>query len=288
VSWIWAAAVFWKNLFYDRGWIGQRKVPCVVVSVGNIVAGGTGKTPFVIMAAKAFSKRKIAILCRKMGNAPDEAELFKRHLPEVRVYVGKTKSLLALEAANDGAELILVDDGFQHRKLYRDFDLVLLRGDDPFGKGHYLPWGFLRDSPKRLAKADAVFFGGSDFRHAPVRLLDEEEREVGSVKGWKMGLFCGIGNPGHFKKSVADLGVEVVGEWILADHEAADPARLEQFSERCKALGARALITTEKDFIKAPKTSLPIVFIEIEIVWRGGKMEWEKLVAKINKEIDNR
>ena len=82
--------------------------------------------------------------------------------------------------------------------------------------------------------------------------------------------------------------MEIIGEWVFGDHEAADPARLERFSEGCKALGARALITTEKDFIKGPKASLPIVFIEIEIEWRGGKIAWEKLVAKINKEIDNR
>jgi tetraacyldisaccharide 4'-kinase len=258
-----------------------------VVSVGNIVAGGTGKTPFVIMAAEAFAHRRVAILSRGYGKVPDEAMLLRRRLPQARVYVGKNRAALAQVAAADGAELILLDDGFQHRKLARDFDLVLLRGDDPFGKGHYLPQGFLRDSPKRLAKADAVFATERDFRHKVRRLLDEEEKEVGDVRGWKMGLFTGIGNPASFKKSVEGLGVEVALEWLLADHEGAKGSRLKRFSEQCKALGVRALITTEKDFIKGPKATLPIIFIESEIEWIEGKI-WEKTFAKIDHEIDNR
>lgn len=287
VSWIWASVVFFRNQLYDRKWIRSIKVPCTVVSVGNIVAGGTGKTPFVQLIADAFKHRKIAILSRGYGKIPDEAMLLQRRLPFAQIYVGKNRASLAEKAAQDGAELILLDDGFQHRRLDRDFDIVLVKEDDPLGKGHYLPWGFLRDSPKRLKEVDAVFSNGRDFRHRSARVLNEEEQEV-SVQGWAVGIFSGIANPRSFKKSVDDLGAVVLLEWVLADHEKARPAQLEQFAQCCKALGAKALITTEKDFIKGPRCCLPIIFIEIEIEWLEGKEKWEKLIAKINQEIDNR
>ena len=287
LSWIWALVSTSRNKLYDWAWIRQRRVPCAVVSIGNIVAGGTGKTPFVQMISSSFPSRKIAILSRGFGKIPDEAMLLKRRLPHVKIYVGKDRASLALRAAAEGAELILLDDGFQYRKLYRDFDIVLVREEDPLGKGHYLPWGYLRDSPKRLKGADAVFSNGRDFRHRTIRILDEQEREI-SVQGWTVGIFCGIANPHSFKKNIDSLGALVVAEWILADHEPARPVLLERFANRCKTLGAKALITTEKDFIKGPRCSLPIVFIEIEIEWLEGKGKWEKLIAKINQEIDNR
>jgi tetraacyldisaccharide 4'-kinase len=282
-SWIWAAVVFCRNILYDLQWIRSVSVSSVVVSVGNIVAGGTGKTPFIQMMAALFANRRVAILTRGYGKIPDEAMLLERHLPHAKIYIGKKRAATAKRAVVEGADLILLDDGFQHRKLFRDFDIVLTKGHHL----HYLPWGFLRDSPKRLRRADAVFCNGSDFHYRVKRVLDEQGKEV-FIRGWKVGLFSGIADPRPFKKSVDGLGATVLSEWRLADHEPADPLLLERFASQCKTLGAKALITTEKDFIKGPRCSLPIVFIEIEIEWLEGKAKWEKLIAKINQEIDNR
>jgi tetraacyldisaccharide 4'-kinase len=286
ISWILAALIFCKNKLFDLNWIKSVRVPCTVVSVGNIVAGGTGKTPFVLMLAAAFATRRVAILSRGYGKIPDEAMLLQRRLPNAKIYIGKKRTLTAKRAAEEGAELILLDDGMQHRKLFRDFEIVLTKKEDPLGKGHYLPWGFLRDSPKSLKRADAIFCNGQDFHYRVSRVLDEKENEV-NTSGWRVGLFSGIADPRSFKKSVDGLGVSLVAEWRLADHEPADPLLLERFASRCKSLGAKALITTEKDFIKGPRCSLPIIFIEIEIEWMDGKAEWEKLIAKINQKIDN-
>jgi tetraacyldisaccharide 4'-kinase len=286
VSWIWASVVFLKNIAYDRKWLKAHRVPATVVSVGNLVAGGTGKTPFVERIAKSFPDRKIAIVSRAYGKIADEALLLKKRLPNARIYVGKDKTELAKKAAADGAELILIDDGFQHRKLARDVEIVLLRGEDPYGKGQYLPWGFLRDSPKRLQVADAVFVSDRDFRYVPVRILDQKLDTVPSIQGWRVALFCGIANPKSFKKTVEGLRAEVVAEWILADHEAPSLKDLEIFAEYCKALNVKALITTEKDFVKEPKASLPILFVEIEIEWIRRE-SWEKLIVKIAQKIDN-
>ncbi len=229
---------------------------------------------------------------------PDEPALLARRLPKANIYVGKDRIHLAKQAVADGAELIILDDGFQYRKLHRDFDLVLLDAADPYGKGHYLPWGFLRDSPKRLAQADAIFLSGKhpDFPDAIVtqtivkRILDLQENTIPQIHGWKIGLFCGIAKPEKFKKTVIGLGADVVAEWILADHEPADIDRINHFAEKCKSLGAKALICTEKDFIKfSPGISpfLPVLFLEIESEIADGRAEWEKLIEKIDQKIDN-
>ncbi len=291
LSWIWALSVFCKNALYRRRWLEVHRVRSTVVSVGNIVAGGTGKTPFVHLLAKTFSHRRVAILSRGFGEMSDEAMLLQRRLPQVRIYVGKDRVALAKKAAAGGAELILLDDGFQHRRLHRDFDIVLLRQDDPFGKGHFLPWGFLRDSPKRLKEADAVFAGGFDFEPAATRILDGDGEEKTLLQGKSVGLFCGIGNPRAFKKTVEENGAKVVAEWILADHEPASLQRLARFADRCKSLSASAIITTEKDFVKLPSSFsalLPILYLEIELRLTQGRQRWENLIAKIDQKIDNR
>lgn len=220
---------------------------------------------------------------------PDEAMLLQNRLPQAKIYVGKDRVLLARQAVKEGAELIILDDGFQHRRLYRDFDIVLLGEKEKLRKNHFLPWGFLRDFPTRLQEADAVFSGGVDFRKVPVRVADEEKKTLSGIQGKKVGLFCGVSSPESFKKTVDSLGAILVAEWILADHEKAPFVQLAQFSEKCRKLGACALITTEKDFVKLEnKPSLPVWYVEIilEILERGGI--WGNLIAKIGQKIDNR
>lgn len=290
ISWIWGFVAFVKNQLYDRKWLPIYQVGRTVVSVGNITAGGTGKTPFVHLLAQRFSHRKVAILSRGYGAMPDEPALLARRLPSVSIYVGKDRAELARKAVEKGAELLILDDGFQHRRLHRDFDVVLMDEGDPFGKGHYLPWGFLRDSPKRLGQADAVFIRGKHLKLTVKRVLDRDERPIANLEGWRVGLFCGIAKPASFKKTVVDLGAIPVAEWILADHQLADPIKLAHFADRCKALGAKALICTEKDFVKFSQenqTLLPILFLEMDMEICAEKDRWEKLVEKIDQKIDN-
>src|SRR3989344_2510397 len=262
-SWIFAAIVFLRNKLYDKKWLASHLVPCPVVSVGNLVAGGTGKTPFVLALSQAFSNRRVAVLSRGYGALPDEAMLLQRRLPDAKIYIGKNRTLLAKQAVDEGAEIIFLDDGFQHRQLERDIDVVLLSAEDPFGKKQFLPFGFLRDDPKRLHQADALFVKDRDFRLSLHRICDEKGGDIAAIREWKVGLFCGIANPASFRKMVTSLGAKVVAEWILADHAPASPVGLEAFAERCKSLGARALVTTEKDFTKSPRASLPILCIEV-------------------------
>ncbi len=268
-SWLYALGVFFRNRLYD--WLPVIKVPATVVSVGNILAGGTGKTPLVLLLAQAFPHRKVAILSRGYGGRADEARLLARRLPNVKVYVGKDRAALAQQV---DADLIILDDGFQHRRLHRDFDIVL----DRESIRHYLPWGFLRDSPQRLKKADAVFTVGKDFTFTVKRILDLHGNEIPSINGWKVALFCGIAQPQNFKKTVEGLGAEIIAETFLADHEAVDLDKLPKVS---------ALLCTEKDFIKLPPTQLPIYYLEMELRVAEGAKRWEKLIEKIDQKIDN-
>jgi tetraacyldisaccharide 4'-kinase len=219
------------------------------------------------LLAKQFKNRKVAILSRGYGSVADEAMLLAKKLPNVKVYTGRDRVALAEQASEDGAELIILDDGMQHRRLFRDVEIVL--HDDRHQ--YLLPRGMLRDSLKSLDRADVVLQKGKDLKVVPVCPPVMQ----------KVGIFCGIARPEEFKKMVVDLGAEVVAEWILADHQPADPSI---FAKKCKELGASALICTEKDFIKLPKNSyeLPVLYLEIELV---GPIE--KLIEKIEEKIDN-
>lgn len=273
-SWIYALVVYVRNQMYSYQLLPIFKVPSTVVSVGNIVAGGTGKTPFIHLLASSFPHRKVAILTRGYGVVPDEAMLLSNRLPNVKVYIGKDRASLAKEACQH-ADLLIMDDGFQHRRLARDFDIVLVREK----KEHYLPWGFLRDSPKRLRDADEIFVVGKELKLAVKRILDLQGREIASIKGWKVGIFCGIANPENFKKTVLDLGAEIVSEKIFADHEPADLSKLPR---------ANLLLCTEKDAVKIPPTDLPIYYLEMEMQFVGEEHRWQKLIEKIDQKIDNR
>lgn len=273
LSWIYALIVWIRNKLYDFCFFPITKVPCTVVSVGNIVAGGTGKTPFVHLLAQQFPKRKVAILSRGYGKVADEALLLSRRLPHVKVFVGKDRVALAKKIASE-VDLIILDDGFQHRRLHRDFDIVLTREGDR----HYLPFGFLRDSPERLKKADALFSVGKELKLSVKRILDLQGNEIASIRGRNVGIFCGIAKPSRFKKTVESLGAKIVSETFFADHESADLSKLPKDNP---------LICTEKDAVKLPSTHLPIYYLEMEMEVVQDRERFQKLIEKIDRNIDN-
>ncbi len=269
LSWIYAALVFLRNLLYDWKLLPITKVSATVVSVGNIVAGGTGKTPFVQMLAKAFPSRRVAILSRGYGLIADEAMLLAKDFP---VFVGKNRAKLAKKIEKE-FDLIILDDGFQHRKLFRDFDIVLTRTK----KERYLPFGFLRDSPRRLAKA--IVFQEEELELKIKRILDLEGKEIPSIEGKEVILFCAIANPHRFRKTLEQLGAKIVHQKIFADHAKIDLSHLPK---------GPLLVCTEKDAVKLQKTELPIVYLQMQMQIRQNLKKWEKLVEKIDQKIDNR
>lgn len=275
---IWQCVSRVRHFLYDVGFFRTHKVHIPIISVGNIAVGGTGKTPFVIRLAQEFSSTSVAILLRGYGK--DEELLFKKHLPWVPIYAHPDRVQSAKIAVANGAKLLILDDGFQHRRLARDLDIVIARHKDYTGR--CLPAGDLRDSPHRLKKADVIVLD-TEIQTNVLRILTLQGQEIPSIQGERVGMFCGIGTPDKFKKTLSSLGAVIIEEWILADHEPMGEKRLKDFYEKCKLLGARYLICTEKDAVKLSSTDLPILFVEIGVEVAG----FEKLIAKIEERMYN-
>lgn len=278
VSWIWQAVSCFRHFLYDIGFFKVYTVSVPVISVGNLAVGGTGKTPVVIRLAKAFSSRSVAILMRGYGG--DEAFIYKNHLPNIPVYADPDRVKSAKQAIAKGAKMLILDDGFQHRKLGRTVDLVIVRPRDL--QGRYMPAGDLRDRPSRLKKMD-ITLRTTDIQLKVQRILTLQKEEISSLQGVEVAMFCGIGAPDKFKKTLAFLGAIVKAELILGDHEPIGLERLKAFNDRCKSLNVKYLVCTEKDAVKLESTNLPVLFVEVVAEIQG----FEKLMAKIEERMYN-
>ena len=242
LSYLYRAGVALRNRFYDAGLLKARDAGLPVISIGNISAGGTGKTPFVKLLAEELSKKfQVAILSRGYHSTSEKTEqVFQvtsetdvafcgdepywlaRCLPQVQVWVGKSRLEAARRAKENGAQLILLDDGMQHRQLKRNMEIVLVDGEDPFGNGFFLPRGLLRDSPLRLNKAHFLIVIKptrigikkelTSLTKAPL-ILAERRTEV-SLIGKKVAVFCAIAKPQKFLQSVRDAGGDIVASFL--------------------------------------------------------------------------
>jgi len=313
LSYLYRTGVAIRNEAYDSGMLKAHDAGLPVISVGNIIAGGTGKTPFVKILAEELSKKfQIAIVSRgyrsnaektdqvfqvtpetDVASCGDEPYWLARHLPKVQVWVGKNRLDSARRAKEKGAELVLMDDGMQHRKLKRDIEIVLVDGEDPFGKGFFLPRGFLRDSPARLKKTDCIVVIEPSFseveqelRHytdAPI-VFAERVTEV-SLKGKKVAVFCAIGKPQKFLQSVRQAGGEIVASFFKPDHESFYPEELQKFADESLA---DVLVCTEKDQVKLPsefKCRLPIVPLTSHLKISGNETAWQELLNNIQSRV---
>jgi len=279
-----ALAVRRRNARFDR--CGPRlRMPIPVVSVGNITVGGTGKTPVVIKLVQMLLEmgRRPAVIARGYRAAPgqpnDEERIIQRACPGT-IYVADPDRCAGAAVAHEvhGADVLVLDDGFQHRALARDLDLVLIDALCPFGFDHLLPRGLLREPVGSLARAGAVLLTRSDQvdaeslaqiaeRIRPVlagkpllqcrhRLTSLETLEgepmplavAKAMKGEHVALFAGIGRPEAFERTVRDLGVEDVGHRWFPDHHRFSPLDIERIEQEFP--GVDWLLTTEKDAVK--------------------------------------
>lgn len=335
LSWLYRIGVNCRNCLYEKGWM-RRYVPPVplVISIGNIVAGGTGKTPVTLLLAGAFYERfTVAILSRGYrskaekldmplllceGQGPsfpasycgDEPYLFAQRLPKAIVVVGGDRRKASFLAAKAGAQVILLDDGMQHRRLARDFDVVVVDVSDPFGQGYFLPRGFLRDEICSLARANLLILNHmSDheqfasvkmqlepYSSAPVvgtkgyviAIRDLKGQEVSIPKEQAVGMFCAIAHPEYFRRTLEQESFHVVNEYILADHDNMDEKDLEQFAQASLKKGAKWLICTEKDCVKLQDQltlALPIIWVQIELRVIEGQEEWQNFLQQAEAKI---
>ncbi len=255
-----------------------RKVGARVISVGNITWGGTGKTPLVIALARYMSiqGKKTAVLTRGYGK--DEVAELKSRLPGIPVLVGRDRIKTATEAVEKhGAEIVILDDGFQHIRLHRDLDVVNINATCPFGPGGLIPEGNLREPLENLNRAQVFVLtksnigsknlhlirqklltikpGAAIFEaiHKPVDLIDIRKKksvELEILKNRKVGALSGIGDPHSFEKTLELLGSEIILAGRFDDHHPYTRQDVMAFARRCKDLGVRDVVTTEKDFYR--------------------------------------
>src|ERR1700686_690809 len=266
LSAIFGAGVSMRNALYDRGIFQVNKLARPVVSIGNISVGGSGKTPFVVALGELLKQRGIAfdVLSRGYGRSSteiavidpngspaqfgDEPLLIARKL-QVPVIVGADRYQAGLVAEKRfSSKLHLLDDGFKHRRLHRDFDIVLLPAED-FG-GVLLPAGRLREPLAALRRADAVVLPDPLEKSPKIpRVWTVRKRIEFSDAGGQLIVFCGIGRPRQFFDGLKAVDQEIAGKIIFRDHHRYDQRDIDRLVRLKHQIGADGFITTEKDVI---------------------------------------
>jgi tetraacyldisaccharide 4'-kinase len=275
-----------RNRLYERGWLVSQRVGIPVVSIGNLTAGGTGKSPTCVFLARWFRERgvRVAILSRGykalQDGMNDEAKELEVLLPDVPHLQSPDRVATARIAVEElEMELLLLDDGFQHRRLQRDLDIVLLDATEPFGYGFLLPRGVLREPLRALRRADIVVATRADQvdgqRLAAIRTtvqrynpraawIESEHAGVGwcNASGIEQPLEskCGqavlavsaIGNPKAFEATLRKQGLDVIDHMIFPDHHPFsqhDIASMERRASECDVT-PQAIVCTGKDLAK--------------------------------------
>ena len=306
----------------------SKKLPGFVLSIGNITVGGTGKTPATIMLA-GWAKSQgynVAILSRGYGGkyqkkaavvsdgkgilitpeiSGDEAWLMANALTDIPVIVSRSRYLAGLEAKNDfKSNFFILDDGFQHIHLKRDMDIVLVDAKRPFGNGHLLPWGPLREPLSGLKRADAVLFTRSRnmhpekykksiFKkpffmgdHVPDKIIfpaRNKAAEPSHLNGKRVIAFSGIAKPESFKKSLLNLGANVVSFRAFGDHYPFSKKDIVKLIQEQQTHKGDILITTEKDWPRLKELVMDIDFLAvltIRFIITSGKYELLKMIKE--------
>ena len=318
-----ALAMSWRNRRYDRGRATIHRAAVPVVSVGNITLGGTGKTPLVQWIARWYRSHqvRVAIVSRgylaEEGGRNDEARELEQKLPDVPHVQNPDRAAAAKIAVEElETQLIVLDDGFQHRRLARDLDIVLLDALEPFGYEHVFPRGTLREPLVGLRRADVVILSRSDaidpsrredirsrvqnmaprsawaeVRHAAKELISSTGRRAAldSLKGLPVAAFCGLGNPAGFRHTINSCGYALAGFREFPDHHCYCRADMESLAAWAERLGAAAVLCTHKDLVKIGLDQLgrlPLWAIRVDIDFIAGQNDLESRLLALLAQVD--
>lgn len=317
LSHVYSVLVNLKLDCYKFGIAKTTKLDCFVISLGNITVGGTGKTPTAQRLARYIKDMgyRVVILNRGYrakwqgevglvsdGNhiymeayqAGDEAYMLAKHLPGVPVLIGTDRSKTGQYAVEHfGAEVAILDDGFQHWKLYRDVDVVLIDSVNLFGNGYVLPRGTLRESITHLERADVCLMTKVDqglpgfnkyirdqiakYGNNPIilesvhhpqscielcdwkRNIADEGMPISTIRGKRVVALSAIGNPASFEQTVCSTGAEIIESFRFPDHHEYTQEEMVDAMEQAVRQGAEAIVTTEKDAVKLPMEFLAAV-----------------------------
>ncbi len=296
----------WREIFYRVGFFVTHRLPVPVVSVGNITLGGTGKTPTVISIAEtalSMGKRP-AIVSRGYGRtttgtvivsdgkgtlvpweeAGDEPLLMAKRLPTVPVVVDEQRFRGGMVAVEQfGVDMIILDDAFQHRAVERNLDVVLINSRERAENYRMLPYGRLREPTWSVRRADIVVLTKTDgestvpavhrkiARHArKIMKSSLRPRETENLKGRKVVAFCGIGDPDSFRPTLRQLGADIVAFQKFRDHHIYDESDMNDLKKLLEKRNGDTLVTTEKDWVKLPRSEGKddsILAVPVETVW---------------------
>ena len=280
-----------RNRAYDLGWTPARRAGIPVVSIGNLTVGGTGKTPMVEWVARWYRRQgvRVAIVSRGYGRGNDlgpndEALVLEENLPDVPHLQDPDRVKSARIAVVElESTLIVLDDGFQHRRMARDLDVVLLDALEPFGLDRLLPRGLLREPVRSLRRAGLVVVTKADLvdasslrairacaerragalrwvvtRHAPESLIGHgvEPEPVAALRGRTVAAFCGIGNPDGFRRTIERLVGNVSDFRVWPDHHIYTAGDVADLTCWVRSLGVDLALTTQKDLVKLRVASL--------------------------------
>jgi tetraacyldisaccharide 4'-kinase len=311
-------AVNWRNRQFDHDASKTHRVSVPVVSVGNLTLGGTGKTPMVKWLARWFRDRgvRVAIVSRgygaSTGRQNDEALELAKALPDVPHVQNPDRVAAAARALREfDAQLIVLDDGFQHRRLARNLDIVLLDALEPFGFDHVFPRGTLREPILGLQRAHVVCLSRADvisaserdairsrvaqlaphivwceIIHAASGLVNSagETKPLSSLAAQRVAAFCGIGNPLGFQHTLTSTGCEIAAWRAFSDHHPYSAPDLAALTAMATGAKASLAICTQKDLVKVSQTTLgdvPLWAVTIEMRFQAGQNEFEKALEGV-------
>lgn len=308
------------RLFYTIGLFQQVRLPCPVISVGNLSSGGTGKTPMVEALAHWLEEHgaRVAILSRGYGKIQGDRddEGLSTESKNIRRFTHPNRARLGLQVIRDyRPDVIILDDGFQHYKLHRDLDILLVDALNPFSNGRLLPRGLLREKPSAARRADLIVLTRSDLvdpdrletlralldRHAPGRPVLEavhrtieldsatERRKVPLewLRGRDVMAVCAIGNPDAFRMTLLKHGAHVSHFIAYPDHHVYEAPDYRHINVEGKEFMAEAIVTTRKDATKLTPEDLelPLLVLRVEFKFtRGFEILEERLRALIERQ----
>jgi tetraacyldisaccharide 4'-kinase len=302
LSRLYGLGVVCRNIYYSQTTPYRSK--CKTLSLGNLSSGGTGKTPLGLAMARHLTQKgyRVALVLRgyaAKGGISDEVQLYRKALGAEAVFVGADRqaSLRQVDAA--GYDVAILDDAFQHRRVHRDVNVVLLDSTHLPWDDHLLPWGFLREGCGALGRADIVMLTRTEqlsaielkiakqtlakkFAKEKTFEVRTEVANISDLKGKPSNssldqpyyLVSAIGHPQNFKVSAQNFGVKVVGEHWFPDHHHFSKAEQLECLKQAQALGAQGVLLTSKDAVKWTETG-PVFVLNIEA--KVPKEFWEQI-----------
>lgn len=329
---------------YKYGIFQKQKLDCFVISLGNVTVGGTGKTPTAQRLARDIRDMGYRVVILNRGyrakwhgevgivsdgkrlhmdaaEAGDEAYMLAKHLPEVPVLIGAERAKTGRYAMEHfGAEVAILDDGYQHWQLERDLDILLVDAVNVFGNGYILPRGTLREPISHISRADICLMtkvdqaaaGSCDYIRETVHRYNPEARIVESIhqprcfipltewyvniasqgidiaqmRGKRIMAVSAIGNPASFEQTLSDLGTVIIESLRYPDHHDYAMSEMTDIFQQAENAGAEAIVITEKDAVKIPadvareKWSIPIYVICVEVNFQKGSEGLANLLKK--------